>query len=208
MDKLKIERINKSSVVDQVITWLTNAIIEGQIKPGDKIPTEADLVEAFGVGRNSIREAIKILVSYGVLEIRRAEGTYVRKGFSNSMLNPLIYGIILSKDTSSLGSLMELREMIDVGIIELVCKKTTPDQLQRIKKKYDDLMGVLNSPSIDLQKAFEADNAFHDEIAKTCQNPLIENMNIIVRKLTSKMRQDTVYKHIRENKVELFKKSS
>ena len=60
-------------------------MLNRELRPGDKIPTEAELAESMGVGRNSIREAIKILVYLGVLEIRRAEGTFVCEGFSESM---------------------------------------------------------------------------------------------------------------------------
>jgi len=54
-----------------------------------------ELCESLRVGRNSVREAIKILVTMGVLEIRRSEGTFVCKGFSGRMLDPLVYGLIL-----------------------------------------------------------------------------------------------------------------
>ena len=76
------KKIKNKSVVQTVVDSITKAIITGDLKPGDKIPTEMELAESFGVGRNSIREAIKILVYYGVLEIRRAEGTFVCDGFN------------------------------------------------------------------------------------------------------------------------------
>ena len=74
----------------QVINALTDAMINRELRPGDKIPTEGEMAENMGVGRNSIREAIKILVYLGVLEIRRAEGTFVCEGFSESMIDPMI----------------------------------------------------------------------------------------------------------------------
>ena len=74
--------INNRSMVDIVISRLTDAIINGELKPGDQIPVEPELVRTLGVGRNTVREAVRILVAYGVLEIRRAEGTYVCDGFS------------------------------------------------------------------------------------------------------------------------------
>ena len=81
--------------MQQVINSLTDAMLNRRLRPGDKIPTETELAETLGVGRNSIREAIKILVYLGVLEIRRAEGTFVCEGFSEGMIDPMIYGIIL-----------------------------------------------------------------------------------------------------------------
>lgn len=78
------KKIKNKSVVQTVVDSITKAIINGELRPGDKIPTEMELADSFGVGRNSIREAIKILVYYGILEIRRAEGTFVCNGFTRS----------------------------------------------------------------------------------------------------------------------------
>ena len=85
-----LKKVSSESVVQQVINALTDAMINRELRPGDKIPTEAEMAENMGVGRNSIREAIKILVYLGVLEIRRAEGTFVCEGFSESMIDPMI----------------------------------------------------------------------------------------------------------------------
>ena len=80
---IQLKRIKSESVVQQIIDSLVDAMIRKELRPGDQIPTEMELAEKLGVGRNSVREAIKILVYFGVLEIRRAEGTYVCEGFSS-----------------------------------------------------------------------------------------------------------------------------
>jgi DNA-binding FadR family transcriptional regulator len=82
-------------VVQRIVDSITGAIVEGRLRPGAQIPTEMELSESMGVGRNSVREAIKILEAMGVLDIRRAEGTFVVQGFQNRMLDPLVYGLIL-----------------------------------------------------------------------------------------------------------------
>ena len=97
---MELKRVKNPSVVQQVIDSLTEAMIQKELRPGDKIPTETELSESLGVARNSVREAIKILVFLGVLEIRRPEGTFVCNGFSESMINPMIYGIILNQGDS------------------------------------------------------------------------------------------------------------
>ena len=112
VEKSFLRPIDNTSVVQQVIDRLTYAMIYKELRPGDKLPTEMELASSFGVGRNSIREAIKILVSFGVLDIRRPEGTFVTNGFSDKMINPLLYGIILDQ-SDSIDSLKELREWVD-----------------------------------------------------------------------------------------------
>ena len=92
--------IASKSVVDRIIDETTSAIIDGSLKPGDKIPTEMELCESFQVGRNSVREAIKILEAFGVVYIKRAEGTFVSSSFNNRMLDSILYGLILQKEST------------------------------------------------------------------------------------------------------------
>ena len=112
MGDLQYSKIKSTSVVEQTISFLTDAIMRRELRPGDKIPTEFELADKLGVSRNTVREAVKTLVFMGVLEIRRPEGTFVRSGFTESLIDPMIYGIILNQDDSFEG-LMQLREMIE-----------------------------------------------------------------------------------------------
>ena len=128
-----LKKLNNESVVQRVINCLTDAMINKELRPGDKIPTELELSETLGVGRNSIREAIKILVYLGVLEIRRAEGTFVCEGFTESMIDPMIYGIILDK-ADSYDNLMELREMMESGVVRLAMTKYTEEDMHNLEE--------------------------------------------------------------------------
>ena len=69
--------IKNESLVQRIINKITDSIIAGELKPGDKLPTEMELIAAFQVSRNTVREAIRTLIAYGVVEIRRPEGTFV-----------------------------------------------------------------------------------------------------------------------------------
>lgn len=186
-----LKKVNSESVVQQIINSLTDAMIHRQLRPGDKIPTETELAEALGVGRNSVREAIKILVYLGVLEIRRAEGTFVCEGFSESMIDPMIYGIILDKE-DSYENLMELREMIEVGVMQLAMTKRNDEKLQSLQEKLDTMKEEISKGESNVEKVFWADNAFHDEISEMGQNPLVDKINQVVRVLTHSMRYQTV----------------
>jgi len=186
-----LKKVNSVSVVQQVIDNLTEAMLNRQLRPGDKIPTEAELAESMGVGRNSIREAVKILVYLGVLEIRRAEGTFVCDGFSESMIDPMIYGIILDKE-DSYENLMELREMMEVGVMQLAMKKVTQKELDILKNKLENMHEEIRKGPDNVENAFWADNEFHDAISDMGQNPLVDKINQVVRTLTHAMRLETV----------------
>lgn len=185
------KKVSTASIVEMVINGLEEAMLERKLRPGDKLPTEMELAEEFGVGRNSVREAIKILVYLGVLEIRRPEGTFVCEGFSESMIDPMIYGIIL--DTSdSYDNLIELRSMMEVGVMQLAMEKYTEADMERFGTALEKMREEIAKGPDNVQNVFEADNCFHEIISNMGNNPLIDKINNVVRILTYSMRYDTV----------------
>lgn len=108
----------KQSAVDIVINKIVDDVLTGHYKPGDKLPTEMQLAEMMSMSKNTVREAIKILVAYGAVEIRRPEGTFITHSFTPKMLNPVIYSLLFSK--SNADDLLGLRRMIDTGVFLLI----------------------------------------------------------------------------------------
>lgn len=186
-----LKKLNSESVVQRVINCLTDAMINKQLRPGDKIPTEMELSESLGVGRNSIREAVKILVYLGVLEIRRAEGTFVCEGFSESMIDPMIYGIILDK-SDSYENLMELREMVEAGVVQLAMSKYNDEDMKNLEEKLAVMKTEIEKGPANIKSAFEADNDFHDAVSQMGHNPLMDKINRVVRVLTHAVRLESV----------------
>lgn len=161
--------IGKESIVNKVVKQITDAIINGELKPGDKIPTEVELIELLQVGRNSVREAIKILSALGLLEIRRGDGTYITKTMLPSVLDPLIYGIIIEQ--SSIDEIFELREALEEDILELAIDKATQEDI-------DELHGLLKESehaymNNDFHKLAELDLKFHYTLIDIARNPLL-----------------------------------
>ena len=178
----------------QVKEDIKAAIEQGKYKPKEKIPTEPELSAALGVARSSVREATKILTYLGVLESRRSEGTFVTSGFQESMIDPMVYGIILNQG-EDFNSLIELRELTEVGILRLAMKKSSAEELEGIREKleiFEEAAAGKQGGSV-LEKAFQADNDFHDAVSSLCQNDLVDKINRVVRVLTYAVRQKTVY---------------
>ena len=175
--------------MQKVINCLTDGMVSGELKPGDKLPTEPELAATLGVARTSVREATKILTYLGVLESRRSEGTFVASGFQESMIDPMVYGIILQGQ--DFDSLMELRELTEVGILRLAIKKRSEEGLETIREKLDAFSDAVEQGN--LTAAFQADNDFHDAVSSLCQNDLVDKINRVVRVLTYAVRQKTVY---------------
>ena len=191
MSDSMFKKIKSKSVVQTIVDSITKAIIAGDLKPGDKIPTEMELAESFGVGRNSIREAIKILVYYGVLEIRRAEGTFVCDGFNKIMIDPMVYGVILHQSQDYV-NLMELREMMEVGVMRLAIVKYSEEDLNKLGEKLQVLKEEIEKGPSNVENVFIADNVFHDTVSEMGHNPIVDRINNVVREMTYKMRYSSV----------------
>ena len=204
VEKNFLRPIDNTSVVQQVIDRLTYAMIYKELRPGDKLPTEMELAASFGVGRNSIREAIKILVSFGVLDIRRPEGTFVASGFSDKMINPLLYGIILDQ-SDSIDSLKELREWVDLGILELAMEKAAPEDIFQLEEQLQLLLKAIDGD--DVEKVFRADDDFHEAISTAAHNSLLAQIAKLVRTLTSEMRMNTIRNMLNIGKNDELKKA-
>lgn len=170
------------SVVERVISQLTNAIISGELKPGDRVPTEAVLSETLQVGRNSIREAIKILVSFGVIYIKRPDGTFVSESYNQKMLDPMLYGIILQKDAAE--DIIELRKVLDIGILQVAISKLSNEQINQIEEELKKLIDIIHEDHIEVELVLEADIIFHMAIVKAIDNELLESMYNYVDRIT------------------------
>ena len=94
----RLMRSLRSRNISQIITErIVASILNGELQPGERLPTEDDFAARIGAGKSSVREAIKILEALGVLEIRRGDGTYVVDEFKGAMLDPLMYGILFAE---------------------------------------------------------------------------------------------------------------
>lgn len=184
--------INNESVVQQVINRITDAIISGALKPGDQLPPETELISYFGVSRNSLRSAIQTLRAYGVLEVRRPEGTFVCKEASPEMLNPMLYSLILHK-SDSYKDIIGLREIIDLGISKLILKNgLTEEEIADFESVYDNLVRELRKENYDIDCIADADKTFHEHVAATSHNSMAVMLNEFLLNITAESRYRTI----------------
>lgn len=195
-----LHSLKKESVLQSVINRLTDAIKSGELKPGDKMPSEVELAEALGVARSSVREAIKILSYLGVLESRRSEGTFVCSGFSESMIDPMVYGIYLNQD--SVENLMELREMTETGMMRIAIAHHSESELRELEQILRKMEEAPKDRKDPVKAFFREDDRFHDKIAEMGKNPMADKINRIVRSLTYDLRYKTVSEMIASGRTE------
>lgn len=162
------EKKNRKSLGAQTEDELMKYILQKPVKPGQKIPNEFELAEKFGVGRSTIREAVKGLVSRGILEVRRGSGTYVIN--TNSLEeDPLGFGKIEDKYELAL-QLFEVRLMIEPEIAAIACKNASEEDHLQLKKLCDETEELYLGGHNHIKKDIE----FHTFIAKCSKNQVVE----------------------------------
>ncbi len=195
--------MNPSSVVDRVINGIISSIVIGELQPGDRLPTEQELSKKYDAGRNSVREAIKQLQAYGVVYIRRADGTYISDSYDQKMLDPMLYSIILKKNDWK--DFVALREVIDIGILNVVIQREdVASFLPDLYRTYGELAAEMYTPEPDVEKVLELDRQFHIKIARVTQNPMIETITNYITLLTLPSRLETTKRVLEMGDVDHF----
>lgn len=177
-------------MVDSVQDWIVGQLIEGNLHPGDKVPTELELCSALGAGRNSVREAIKKLEASGVVYIKRAEGTFISQQYSQKMLDPLLYGLILQNDDWK--SFIDLRRAIDIGLMYVVVRQDkTLEDMAALHRVLANLEELTANPNASVQEVQEADSRFHRCLAEMSHNAQLITLSDYVNRMTIPTRLET-----------------
>ncbi|MCI9176701.1 MAG: FadR family transcriptional regulator [Lachnospiraceae bacterium] len=149
---------------------LMKYILQESLEPGQKIPNEFELAGKFGVGRSTIREAVKGLVSRGILEVRRGSGTYVINTNTYEE-DPLGLSKIEDKYKMVL-DLFEVRLMIEPELAALACKNTSEEDLKKLKRLCDETEQLYRGGHNHIGKDIE----FHTWIAHCSKNQVAETL--------------------------------
>lgn len=121
-----MEKVTRGSLVDQAIQRIRDAITSGQWAVGERIPAEAGLIEALGVARNTMREAVKALAYAGVLEVRHGDGTYVRAKDETEA------AITRRLELADLHDVLIVRLGLEVEAARQAAERRRPEDLRRL----------------------------------------------------------------------------
>jgi GntR family transcriptional repressor for pyruvate dehydrogenase complex len=152
-------------------------LIRGDWVPGERIPAERELCQKLGVGRASLREALKALEIMGMIETRLGDGTYVCNR-SEFLSRPLLWAIA-SSSIAEAGELIEARKLMEVELSGLAAERATADDLQRIGAFLD----VMENASTELDQFLAADIDFHLAVGQAAHNTILMNALHLIRNL-------------------------
>lgn len=164
------------TLAEQVADGIMNLIQETPYKAGDKLPTEKELCESTGAGRNTVREALKILASRNVLEIRQGAGTFVseKQGIPD---DPLGFSMVndhvkLTKD------LLQVRIMLEPQIAALAAQCAKEHEIKELEEILEEMEEAMKKR----EDYSELDTKFHTKIAQCTHNIVMENLLPVIGK--------------------------
>jgi GntR family transcriptional repressor for pyruvate dehydrogenase complex len=128
----QVTNVERDPVSDQVVAQLMGMVRAGNLKAGDRLPSERDLAQSFGVSRPTIREAVRALAVLGVLKTRHGGGIYVSALRAEELLGPLQF--FLSLEETSVDSLYDARQLIEGGIAARAAAATSPADVATLRE--------------------------------------------------------------------------
>ncbi|WP_035506266.1 FadR/GntR family transcriptional regulator [Halobacillus karajensis] len=150
-----------------IVSIIKDHLIEGKLKPGDKLPTEMELIEQLGVSRTPVREAIKILESIGVIQIKRGEGMFITNHSSKLTMNPLIFSLIMH--SHNVEQLIEFRQHFEMLLMNMIISKEEKN-LDPIESVYLSQVERMK-PELTPEELVDIDLEFHYAILEETKNP-------------------------------------
>ena len=159
--------IQKKSLADMIAETLKQQITEGTYRAGDKLPTEPELMKTFGVGRSSVREAVKLLVNMGVVRVQQGSGTFVAVPSNNDDVN-------IKMSTADRTELDEVRKILDIAIVEEAVARRTEKDIERMRASLE--KRKVNAEKGLLEECIEADLNFHIAIADAAHNRILADI--------------------------------
>jgi GntR family transcriptional repressor for pyruvate dehydrogenase complex len=175
-DRTLYEPISRQKTYELVAERLLALISSRRLGPGDAVPSERELVDLYRVGRSSIREALRMLESKGVIR-SAANGSFQVAEFGTSLNESL--GFLLTVDEADYGELLEVRRILEGEAAALAASRRSSDQLRRMEDEIVHMESCLDSE----QAFIAADLRFHLTVAEATKNRVIEHLMNAIRSL-------------------------
>lgn len=171
----EVSPIIRTSLSDKIIEQIIDLISRKVLKPGQRLPSEKELCKRFGVGRTSIREALRSLAVVGILDGRVGEGTFVSKNNQRYFERNLHWGLLL--DRKKVEDLIEIRLMLETQTAFSAAQKATQTNLESMQETILGMKVSIDKPS----QYLEFDLKFHLLVAEATQNSILYHLVTMTR---------------------------
>ncbi len=161
---------------EEAVRQIKALIESGELKAGDKLPTERELTGQLEVGRGSVREALRALEAVGLIEVRRGRGIFVRGGGNGETADKSTLPFDVQE--SDFEDLMEVRSIVETRACVLAAQRAGPEDFEAMQAAIDQMREALAAG--DIAGVVLGDMAFHDAIIRATKNKLLVRLEAAV----------------------------
>jgi GntR family transcriptional regulator, transcriptional repressor for pyruvate dehydrogenase complex len=186
--------VRKGRRYEEIADQIQQLILKGVLKPGDRLPPERELAVKLGVGRSSLRDAIRTLEVMGILEPRQGHGTVVREPSAEALVVPLTN--VLMRKREMIAELLDVRRMIEPALAARAAKNATPEEIAHL----EDILKRQQERVRRGEPAIEEDDEFHYAIARAARNGVVIKVLDVLMDLLRESRARSLQVPGRKNK--------
>lgn len=168
--ELAFEPFKRTNVSDMAVSSLLDMIRRRVLRPGDRLPSQRDLMGRMGVSQTAVREALRSLTSIGVIEVHPGKGAFVRSVAPEMLVHPESIYFLLQRETML--HALEVRRILEVEAIALATERATEEDLDDLREALEKIASGLDSGD----RPFQHSPYFHLAIAKAAHNEVLTNM--------------------------------
>ncbi len=170
MRTFKAAPIRRRKLADEVLERLIELIQQGELRPGEQMPSERDLMTMFGVGRPAVREAMQALASMGMITIQHGERARITAVTAQSMIDQIDRSAryLLSTSPKTVDHLKEARLLFEVGMVRIAARKASAADIAELGQR----IASMEANQGDHDAFIQADMAFHNTLAGISRNPI------------------------------------
>lgn len=180
---MKFQPIKPRKIYEQIVEQIKAMVVEGNLKPGDRLPSEREMADKLEVSRASVREALSALHLVGLVEIKSGEGTFIKQANVDSIIEPLAMILLMERDTVI--EILEVRKGLEVEAAGLAAARREEEDLIKMREALNEMKQDISHSEI----GEKADWKFHYAIASASRNTLlIRLMNTISDTIENTMR--------------------
>lgn len=166
---MELRPVKTKRIYEEIVDQISDLMAEGNLRPGDKLPSERDLAERLQVSRASVRDAIRALEIMGLIEIRPGEGTFVKDSGPSEIIQPL--AMFIAVERSAFFEIYEVRKILETATARLAAGRVEPEELSRIEDAYKGMLRCFSSSDPEQGEIYDAQ--FHYAIAEAAHNNLL-----------------------------------
>jgi len=186
LNLMKFQVIKKTRVYEEVVKQLKELITSGELKPGEKLPSERELAKSFGVSRVSVRQALTVLETLGLIERKVGGGTFNVADKLDFEIEPILDAIMRKKD--QLNQPLEVRRILEPNLARLAAERATEEDIRAMEESLQHQKEQIERGELII----EEDSKFHYCIARATKNEIALKIVEAIHDLLWQTREESI----------------